>query len=308
MEIILRKIAHFIRKQFTGLTEFLEFCISVYYKVRAISFRSKYLKQATNGGKCFMFNEAILPDISRNSEKMQTLQSIFDDTFLIYVSYDDNYDISLIRKLEKQMCEGPYGYVDGKFDVTVKRNDVVIDAGAWIGDFSAYACAKGAICYAFEPANETYAVLETTAMLNNTGGLGCIYPIPFGLSDKEMQFMISSNKKNSGANKIQGYALPVAGGGGVNSTEENIQVITLDKFVKQHNLEKVDFIKADIEGAERDMLKGAAYVLKKFAPKLAICTYHFHDDPVVLEKIILEANPAYTVKHLPKKLFAMVLH
>jgi hypothetical protein len=55
------------------------------------------------------------------------------------------------------------------------------------------------------------------------------------------------------------------------------------------------------------MLKGASGILKNLVPKLAICTYHLPDDPVVLEKIILKANPAYTVKHIRNKLFAEVI-
>ena len=43
-----------------------------------------------------------------------------------------------------------------------------------------------------------------------------------------------------------------------------------------------------------------------FAPKLAICTYHYNDDPQVLEEIILKANANYIVKHKWKKLYAYV--
>jgi hypothetical protein len=93
-------------------------------------------------------------------------------------------------------------------------------------------------------------------------------------------------------------------GGGAGSYTEEIAITTLDKFVQEHNLKRIDFIKADIEGSERDMLKGARSVLKEFAPKLALCTYHLPDDPQVLENIILESNPRYRVKHISKKLFA----
>jgi FkbM family methyltransferase len=41
---------------------------------------------------------------------------------------------------------------------------------------------------------------------------------------------------------------------------EKISVTTLDKFVEENKLERVDFIKAYIEGAERDMLRGATVV------------------------------------------------
>jgi hypothetical protein len=51
-------------------------------------------------------------------------------------------------------------------------------------------------------------------------------------------------------------------------------------------------------------LLGAKEILKKFAPKLAICTYHLPDAPQVLESIIKEANPDYKVVHLRHKLFA----
>ena len=45
---------------------------------------------------------------------------------------------------------------------------------------------------------------------------------------------------------------------------------------------KVDFIKMDIEGAERDALKGAAQTLKTYKPRLMLDMYHRPDDAVVL--------------------------
>ncbi|MCL2273154.1 MAG: hypothetical protein FWC19_10175 [Treponema sp.] len=51
---------------------------------------------------------------------------------------------------------------------------------------------------------------------------------------------------------------------------------------------------------------GAEKVLKAFAPKLAICTYHYPDDPELLEKIILDINPNYCIRHTKSKLFAMM--
>jgi len=53
--------------------------------------------------------------------------------------------------------------------------------------------------------------------------------------------------------------------------------------------------------------EGTATTLKNFCPKLAICTYHLPNDPEVIEKIILEANPKYKTVHLHKKLFVCVV-
>lgn len=50
--------------------------------------------------------------------------------------------------------------------------------------------------------------------------------------------------------------------------------IKLDSLVNEH----IDFIKADIEGAEVDMLIGAERILKDKEVKISICTYHKKDD------------------------------
>ena len=55
----------------------------------------------------------------------------------------------------------------------------------------------------------------------------------------------------------------------------------------------MDFIKLDIEGAEREALRGAVQVLKKYRPRLMIDSYHLPDDNVVLPEIIRGAQPDY---------------
>lgn len=86
----------------------------------------------------------------------------------------------------------------------------------------------------------------------------------------------------------------------------DVDLITIDEFAKQNNIQKIDFIKADIEGAERRMLTGATHVLKTMAPKLSICTYHLPDDKKILEEIVLDANPNYIIEHKYSKMYAYV--
>jgi len=116
------------------------------------------------------------------------------------------------------------------------------------------------------------------------------------LGDKSDIYHLSHNNINSGANKITDG----------DNYSEKIEVTTIDEFVAENELDRIDFIKADIEGFERNMLMGAKETLRRFSPKLAICTYHLLDDPEVLSKIILEANPNYTIIQKRKKLYAMV--
>jgi FkbM family methyltransferase len=258
-------------------------------------FIKRYIKKTANG-KYFDINGAKLPDVTGDRRRLKTLAlDVFQDTFLVSCLYNDNYDKSIVEPLDCYMHEGPYGYTDGVFDVTVKPGDIVIDAGAWIGDFSAYCASKKASVYAFEPTNATFQFLCETAALN--GGGGVITPVKNGLGAGVCQVPIFVHADESANTIISGRARD-------DSPSEIISITTLDRFVEEHSITKIDFIKADIEGAERDMLAGAVNVLKKFAPKLAICTYHLPDDPQVLEKIILEANPDYRIVHLRKKLFA----
>jgi FkbM family methyltransferase len=216
----------------------------------------------------------------------------FDDIFSIFCFFNDNYEKSLVDYLDQYMPEGPYCYRDGDFDVTIKEGDVVMDVGASVGEFCAYASFKGAISYAFEPVAERFEQLCKTATLND----GKIIPVQKGLGMTIGDALISTGDNMS-------PSLVFREG---NATEK-IVMTTLDKFVEENKLDKIDFIKADIEGAERDMLRGATNVLKTYAPKLAICTYHLPDDPEVLEKIILEANPNYKVVQLKHKLMAAVV-
>jgi FkbM family methyltransferase len=286
-------IAYFLKGAAREIKIAPGFFLKSYLKIRHYIFIKKWLVRKKSVSY-FDIAGAKLPDISKDQEKLQTLTLTFEDIFLIPAYFNDNFDKSNVDILDSRVSAGPYCYIDGDFDVTIKKGDIVIDAGAWIGEFSAYAVTKGAIAYAFEPVKETFGLLCQTADLNQ----GNIYPVQKGLGKTEKEIMISICSENSGANSIA-----------INRSDksEKITITTLDKFVEEHKLTHVDFIKADIEGAERDMLLGATNVLRSFAPKLALCTYHLPDDPEILEKIILNANPKYKVIHLKQKLMAVVI-
>jgi FkbM family methyltransferase len=254
-----------------------------------------WLEKASGAEAVFNFNGALLP----KSEGISLVPEMFADTFLFPMFCADNYGKDLVEMIERDMPEGPYGYTDGGFDVSVKKGDVVIDAGAYIGDFSAYAAAKGAVCYAFEPTETTFQLLRKTAELNG----GKIIPVQKGLGNIEGDVELFIDNGNAGGNTINAKW---SGDGKRKKNISTIKITTLDTFVREQGLTKVDFIKADIEGAERDMLAGARNTLKTFAPNLAICTYHLPDDPQVLERLILDANPKYKVRQGPKKLYASV--
>jgi FkbM family methyltransferase len=186
--------------------------------------------------------------------------------------------------------EGPYEIPN----VTIEPDDIVIDCGSNMGLFSVVAAGRCQKSYAFEPVPETHKFIEQISKK---------YPnielCPYALGDHIGTAMFTTDADTNFSNHIVSNIDRESGGTQVN-------IITVDEFVKQNKLRKIDFIKADIEGAERDMLRGARDTLRTMQPKLAICEYHLPDDPEVLESIILEANPNYVVEHRYMKLYAFV--
>jgi FkbM family methyltransferase len=268
------------------------------------SFENRFLCTKSDGTQYFNFCGAKLPDITYDPNMYGILKNlIFGDTFLIPCYYGNNFGSEIVESLDAYMAEGPYGYSGKEIDVSVKKGDCVIDAGAWIGDFSAYAAAQGATCYAFEPNSQCFKLLEQTALLNKSEnlkrmgeGVGIIIPICLGLSNTKREASLSINIGNSSASSLS-----------QNNNTKTIQLVTLDEFVLNNNIQKVDFIKSDIEGEERNMLNGARNILREYGPKLAICTYHLPDDPEILKTIIMESNPKYQIVQLRHKLYASIV-
>ncbi|MCL5072728.1 MAG: FkbM family methyltransferase [Actinobacteria bacterium] len=189
------------------------------------------------------------------------------------------------------IIEGPYELSE----VKLVKDDIVFDCGANLGLFSCLAASKGCKVYAFEPTKELVPELELLQKFYN----GNIIPCEFALSDKSEMVRFCIAGGSDGANS---FVLD----NGSNYNFVSVKTISIDQFVEDNNIERIDFIKADIEGAERLMLAGAKQTLSRFAPKLSICTYHLPDDPQVLEDIIRDANPNYIIQHRWKKLFAFV--
>ena len=254
--------------------------------------RSRAKRLLKSDGVSYHIKDVKLPVLDEENEH-GLIVSVFDDTFCSYVFFGDRYDEATVDLCDTMLKEGLYGLVNDKINVTVESGDIVIDAGSWIGDFAAYASVKGAHVYAFEPEEKMFSYLQQTAGLN-----GNITPVKKGLSDKSGKAELFSDDSSRASSMMNENA--------VHKALSEIEITTIDDFVRENNLPRVDFIKSDIEGFERRMLAGAQETLARFAPKLALCTYHLPDDPQVMAELILKANPKYNIVQKRMKLFASV--
>jgi hypothetical protein len=124
-------------------------------------------------------------------------------------------------------------------EYTVKNGDIIADIGAAEGIWALAYAGIAAKIYLFECSQEWITALEKTF-------------------EPWKENVVIVNKFISNITQYRGGS------------------ITLDDFI---NGEKINFIKADIEGMELKLLEGAAKTLAKADDlKLLLCTYHRKDD------------------------------
>ena len=183
---------------------------------------------------------------------------------------------------------------EAKDKCEVSEGDHIIDGGAFKGETSFWFLSKGAgKVYAFEPDPNIFSILSENIKRNKA-------------ADKiiAVQKILSS--------RIGTFSLYTASSGGSATHEggnETVQGTTLDSFVENEGLDRVDFIKLDVEGAELEVLEGAAETIKKFKPKMAISVYHKPEDIIAIPKFILETLPdaKFYLSHKYYSLYETVL-
>ena len=149
---------------------------------------------------------------------------------------------------------------------TLKSGMTVIDAGANIGFYSlaiSTLVGPSGRVIAVEPSPREMAALRENAKLNDRNNLTFV---PAALADREAEvdLMVAAAEK-AGHNTLGGFAYNTA-----LDHREKVRTRKLDALVAELALDRVDFIKMDIEGAEHAALRGAQETLRKFRPTLLV--------------------------------------
>lgn len=170
------------------------------------------------------------------------------------------------------------------------RGKTVVDAGANIGLFSLYAFALGAKkVHAFEPVLETRALLEANLALNRAGSTVKVRPAALGA--RSGRAFINLNEKGEGSAMLERFSGEVNEGVGY-SVRRRVAVSALDGL----RLGRVDFIKIDAEGAEREILLGASRLIKRHKPALSFASYHRPSDKLDLPAVVRGIREDYRVR------------
>lgn len=148
----------------------------------------------------------------------------------------------------------------------IKSDAIIADVGAHGGQMSrmlARLAPQGTI-YSFEPTMYARSVLSASLAFR---GNKRINVLPYALSDREGEVTIATPIKKSSALGF-GLAHVAQPGETGNFRFETARATTLDQVIAEQGITRLDFIKADIEGWELHMLRGARDALTRFRPSL----------------------------------------
>ena len=167
----------------------------------------------------------------------------------------------------------------------IRAGDTVLDCGANVGAFTNEALRSGAArVVAIEPAPWALECLRRNFAEEIRSGKVILYPKGVWDRDDTLELNIPNQMATTAAT----VALDKGKG-----TSIAVPLTTIDQIVADLHLDRVDFVKMDIEGAELNALRGAADTVRRFTPRLVISLEHRPSDPEDIPALTRRLWPNY---------------
>ena len=225
---------------------------------------------------------------SRSTYLITWLGRLLNDEDLSYLfkndevkdTYSENgtayYKQYKLDKLPDEIVKELYLNAYSLGSIAANPGDTVLDIGAFKGDTAVYFADRvgetGRV-YSFEPVGANFKDLLHNVSQNGLDKI--VIPVNKGCSSSSGTVRIATAQSGSPWAFISSER-------GV----EDIEVTTIDEFVAEQNLSRVDFIKFDVEGLEYDVLTGGKNTIASFRPKMAVSLYHNLVDLVALPVLV----------------------
>ncbi|HUR21300.1 MAG TPA: FkbM family methyltransferase [Vicinamibacterales bacterium] len=169
----------------------------------------------------------------------------------------------------------------------VRPGDVVLDVGAHVGTFTDFALMQGAAkVIALEPDPLNVECLRRNFAKDIASGR--VVLVPEGAWSSEQSIEFSTGVGNSG----MGSMVHREAGGQI----IKVPVRPIDTILATLKIAKVDYIKMDIEGAEKEALKGAKATLQRDRPRIHMDANHEPDDATALPALVQKIRTGYTIR------------
>lgn len=167
-------------------------------------------------------------------------------------------NIDLAQFIDNQLYY--FGVFEPKTILTIEKlvrsGDVAIDVGANIGYITmnlATAVGKTGKVIAFEPSSWAFDRLQQNVRLNEMHQVESHCVAVGDIAKKGVKLMLPC-----------GYRLD----GTDTAIQEVIDIWTLDDYVTESGIKKLDFLKIDTDGMEAAIIRGARRTLERFHPKI----------------------------------------
>lgn len=160
-------------------------------------------------------------------------------------------------------------------------NGTMLDIGAYNGDTDIALYYHGIHpknTFAFEPTiNNVRKLKENLEILGDAS----IIPVQLGLSNRKGLVKILNNTSASQIHE---------------NGDEEIEITTIDSFVKENDIQKVSLVKMDIEGEEMKALQGGIETIKRDRPVVSVAIYHNPNDFFEIKPWLEEHLQNYSFK------------
>jgi FkbM family methyltransferase len=141
-----------------------------------------------------------------------------------------------------------------RLDVT----PVIFDAGANVGDYTQFVLDErpGAAIYAFEPASDSFAALSRRFPSG-------VHLFEAGLSDQDGEAVLYADEPMSESASIMPQRRWHWDDPRTFEAAGSVPTVTIDCVCAEHQIERIDLLKLDIEGSEASALRGARRMLSE---------------------------------------------
>ena len=209
---------------------------------------------------------SIMAKMISNFEMLKVYEvSLCNTQFLLESGPRDDHYLDL----EKQ---GLHGWENEALEIwssEVKKAEIAIDIGAYIGVYSIIAAKLGCPrVLAIEPNSSNFLRLQKNLLLNDLSGSVQTYRVAIGAEEKIVSMITPDGRPNSSGSKIAPpISLPDDLGSWV--IESEVMMMKLDSLLANENI-RASVIKIDAEGYEMFILQGATKTLFSIGPSLLI--------------------------------------
>lgn len=200
----------------------------------------------------------------------------YKSKFILFAIMNNFYNFDFISL--KQCMENIYKHYFDLDILSERKGDIYVDVGAFVGDscidyIESFSESSYKKIYCYEIDKENIAKMRRN--LTNYKNIEIVEKA-VGNNNGELAYDLN---QDSSANKIS------------NNGKISVESVRLDDDVK----EKISMVKMDIEGGEKEALKGMINHIKNDLPTLLISVYHNNTDLLDIPKMILNYNKNYNL-------------